>query len=156
MRQRDSQLGARGQRCSYPGHHFVAHARCLERGDLLLCAAEEHRIAALKPDHDGVRPRGIDESLVDESLRSGMFPATLSDGDLLSAFGEGERVGMDERIVENDVGRGEKLGCPQREQVGGAGTSADKIHGVGHALDLSAPASRWPLTTRLRCALRAP
>ena len=54
LRQRNPDLRARRQRRRDARHHLVAHAGRLERVDLLLRAAEEHRIAALEAHDDRV------------------------------------------------------------------------------------------------------
>ena len=133
MRQRDSQLSARGECSGDAGYDFIAHARSLERGDLLLRAAEEHRVAALEPDHDGMRLGGIDQSLVDELLCRGMFSAALADRDLLRARGQCDRLRMHQSVMKDDVGLLEQLCRAQGQQVRCTGAGTDEINDAAHA-----------------------
>ncbi len=80
--QRNADLRTRRQRRRDARHDLVAHAGRLERGDFLLRAAEEHRIAALEPHDDRMHGRRIDQPLVDELLRRRVLAAALADGDL--------------------------------------------------------------------------
>ena len=93
--QRNADFRTRRQRRRNARHDLVAHASRLERGDLLLCAAEEHRIAALQPHDDRVHGRRVDEPLVDELLRCRMLAAALADRDL-RAFASRARWCLDE------------------------------------------------------------
>src|SRR5579862_6858081 len=102
LRERRAERGRGGERRRDARYHLVSHAGRFERVDFLLRATEEHRIAALEPHDDVVFRGGIDEPLVDESLRRRMTAAALADRDPFGALRERERVGMDQRIVEDD------------------------------------------------------
>ena len=103
----------------------------LEKLDLFLRAAEEHRVAALQPHHHAVAPRRVGEALVDEVLRRRMPAATLADGDLFGAERERQRLRMNQSVVENDVGLAEQPGRAQGKEVRCAGSGADEVDGAG-------------------------
>ena len=136
LRQRESKLGAGRQRRRDARHDLVAHAGRLERGNFFLGATEEHRIAAFEANDDRVSLRRVDEPFVDELLRGGVFPAAFADGDLFGAGGERHRIGMHQRIVEDDVGLREQFRRAQREQVRRAGSGANEIDDAAHAASL--------------------
>ena len=56
-----------------------------------------------------------------------MLAAAFADRDVLGVRGERDRLRMDERVVEHDVGALEHVGRAQRQQIRRAGTGADEI-----------------------------
>ena len=86
-RQRHAELGARSERRRHTGHDFNRHAGLLQGVDLLLRAAEQHRVTAFEA-HHGVEFGGsVDQTLVDEPLRGRMSAATLADRDFFGSSG---------------------------------------------------------------------
>ena len=79
-RERNAELGARGQSGRHTGHDLYLDVVPLEKVDFLGSASEEHRVAAFQT-HDDVVPRRVGEALVDEVLRSRMaaerFPTAI-------------------------------------------------------------------------------
>ena len=73
-----------GERRGDARHDLARDAGFLERGDLFLRAAEQHRVAALQAHDDAMAPRRVDQALVDELLRGGVPAAALADRDLLA------------------------------------------------------------------------
>jgi hypothetical protein len=81
----------------------------------------------------------LDEHGFDFLLRDGMAARAFADADLL-AVGAAmlEQAAMDETVVDDNVGTGEKIAPAKGDQVRITGTGADKVdstfrHGLGFA-----------------------
>src|SRR5258706_7153560 len=104
----------------------------LEEVDLLVGAAEEHRVASLEAYNCLAAARGIQELLVDEGLRSRMPPAALAHRNLSGLQRQRKnRVGH-QCIMKNDVGLAEQPDRAHREEVGCARPGADEMDGAVH------------------------
>ncbi len=101
-----------------------------ERQRLLGAAAEYQRIAALEAQHAAALPRQRDQALVDAELRRPGPAGALADRDQ-RAFGEGEDIGRDEGVMQDDVGGGEGVERVQGEQARVARPRADEPDGSG-------------------------
>ena len=101
-------------------------------GDLLGRAAEHRRVAALQPHHAPTGQSRGDDQLVDRALVLGMAARALADADPFGAGGDQvEHPRPDQRVVEDQVGRGDQPFRLAGKQVGVAGTGADQPDGAG-------------------------
>lgn len=99
--------------------------------DFLSGASEDERVAGFEA-HDGEAAAGrVDHGGVDLLLGDGFTAAALADVDEEGASGVGEDGGGDEIVVKDEVGGGEQARGPEGEEIGIAGTGADKINGAG-------------------------
>ena len=115
MRERRTDRGRCGERCSDPGHDFVRDTGRFERGNFFLCATEQQRIATLEPNDGRVSTRGIDQPFVDEALCGGMAAAALTDCDELRTLRQRQRLIRHKGVVEDHVGRLEQSRRAKRQ-----------------------------------------
>jgi hypothetical protein len=75
-----------------------------------------------------MRERRIDDLLVDELLRRRALSAALADCDLAGMRRIVEHGRLDERIVQNDVGRAQQTGTAHRNEIRRPRPCTDQIH----------------------------
>jgi len=113
--ERYAELGARSRRGGNSGDDFEIDS-CLAQGiDLLLRAAEKQGIASLQAHYDSVLAGGVRQLLVYEALGGGMAAAALAHENFPGARGEGERLRVHQRIVEDQLGALENFRGAQSE-----------------------------------------
>ncbi len=132
LRERGLEIGGGGERRGDARHDLAGDAGGFERGDLLLRAAEEHRVAALEAHDDAVLARGVDQALVDELLRGGMPAAALADRDPLRALRRARRCpGCTSASWNTMSAAASSARRAQRQEVRRTRTGADEIDGPG-------------------------
>ena len=94
--------------------------------------------------------RRVDQALVDELLRGRTPARALAHRDLLGADGQGERFGMDERIVENDVGAPQESAARSVSRSGAPGPAPDQVDLAVRVISIIPAATVWLLTSSIR------
>jgi len=129
--QRQSGGGGAAQRGGDAGDDADGDAERVEVVDLLPGPAEDHRVAALQPHHAAAHPRLRGDQRVDLLLRPRVPAGALADAEALGGrVGEVEDAVADEVVVEDHVGRRQRLDRRDGQQVGVAGTGADQGDGA--------------------------
>ena len=109
------------------------HALVGERFDLLAAASEHEGIAALQPQYALALSGEADQHLADLALRRGVVSRTFADIDALRLPRyEVEDRGIDEPVIEHDVGLLHQAQRAERQEIGIAGAGA-------HEIDLAHP-----------------
>ena len=109
------------------------HALVGERFDLLAAASEHEGIAALQPQHALALSGEADQHLADLALRRGVISRAFADIDALRLPRyEVEDRGIDEPVIEHDVGLLHQAQRAERQEIGIAGAGA-------HEIDLAHP-----------------
>jgi hypothetical protein len=105
------------------------HAALFEIEQFLTPTAEDVGVPPLEAD-DGHTVLGkVEEEVVDVLLAGGVEAAAFTDVDKAGArVGEGEDVGGDQAIVEDDVGSLEKLDGAEGKEGGVAGAGPDEVN----------------------------
>ena len=110
------------------GNHFAGDSGRDEGLDLFGPAAEKVRIAALQPHDRFSLPGGGDHPPVDLLLEHLAAAVRMAQRNL---FGRRrhvlEQLGIDQVVVEHQVGLGQALGAAKGNQAGIAGTGSDQI-----------------------------
>ena len=111
MRERNAGVTGRGEGRRDAGHHLVRDSCRDQDLDLFRAASKEMRIAALEP-HDrlAVQGRG-DHPAIDLILKHLAAAVRMAQADLLGRRGGiVEQGGIDQVVVEHQVGLGQALG----------------------------------------------
>ena len=157
MRQRNLQFRARSKRGGHARHDFDGYVVFIQKGNFLVRAAEQHRIATLEAHHHAMRARGIGEPLVDEALRGRVAPAALAHGDFLCSMRQQKYFFGHQGVVKHDIRLAEQPDRANREEVRSTRSGADEIDrarrgGVRH---WTIPAATvWLVASSMR--IRAP
>jgi hypothetical protein len=93
--------------------------------ELLGRATEDGGIAAFQAHDAKPLPRGDEQKAVDLILPHRVTSGALADIDQFRIGRELERAGMDQRVMEDDVGVGDEPSGLSRQQIGVAGACAD-------------------------------
>ncbi len=135
--QRDAGMAGDGRGSRDAGDDFVGDAGCPQRAGFFDQVAEQAGISSFEP-HDG--PAGLgqfDEPAIDFVLAPDVVATVPAEAD---EFGLARSVrqdaGIDQVVVQHDVGARQALGAAQREQARIAGSAADDVDfagaGLGH------------------------
>ena len=128
MGHRDTGERGRGDRRADARHDLERNPGGRERQPFFAAAAEDERVTALES-HDFLAGTGGANHQPVDGLLPDLRPAgPLADKDALRRRRERERRGIDERVVEHEVGVGQTSGRLAREQIGIAGPGADERH----------------------------
>ena len=113
-------------------HDPERHAGRRECQGLLAAAAEHERIAALEPDHPQAGAGELDQALIDPELLRARPAGPLADR-LEARCGPAERqdLGRDQRVVEDHVGRFERVHGIEGQETRIAGPGADQPDRAG-------------------------
>ena len=104
------------------------HALVGERFDLLAAASEHEGVAALQPQYTLALSGEADQHLTDLALRRGVISRTFADIDALRLPRyEFEDRGIDEPVIEHDVGLLHQAQRAERQEIGIAGAGAHEI-----------------------------
>ncbi len=124
---RDARIGEPTDPRRYPRHDAKRHVILDQRQRLLAPTPEDEGIAALQPEDAIARLRELDETKRDVALLGGRLAAALS-----RIFENGARprklqaLGIDQRVVHDDIGFHQPLDCEHRQKARVAGPRADE------------------------------
>ena len=122
-----------------PGDDMKADAGRRERQSFLAATAENEGIAALQPHHAKAGARQFDQALVDAHLRRALAAGALAHGLQSRLERQGQDLGRDQRVMQNDVRLRQRLRGLQCQQVRIAWPRADQPDGA------------WPRPSRQPC-----
>ena len=117
-----------------PGTISNGNAGVRERQRLFPAAAEHERVAALEPDDALAAARGANHQPVDELLETAWRPARFPTKIAATGGARPSTVGIDQRVVQHEVGLGQSPGGPRVSRSGSPGpapTSAT-VPGAAH------------------------
>src|SRR5262245_447859 len=117
MRDRDSRERGRRDRRAHARNDFKCDACRGQRERFLATATEYERVATLETHDAPPTSRGADHQPVDRLLAHSGTARALADEHALRGWCELERVRIDERIVEDDLGLGETRRRLARQEI---------------------------------------
>ena len=132
MRDGDPREHRRGNRAGDPGNDLAGNAGRGKRERLFPAATEDERIAALQTDDSTAAARLADHQPVDRVLPNRRTSGALAHEEPLRARGVAQRRGLDERVVEHEVGLAEPPHRLEREELRIAGAGADERNEARH------------------------
>jgi len=128
MGQRNAGVGGASGRCGDARANLERNAVLGELFDLFAAATEDERVAALEPHHALALARQPHQQVADLLLRQRVVGAPLADIDALGlAPREVDDAGVDQPVVEHDVGLLHQPERAEGQQVGVARSGADEI-----------------------------
>ena len=117
-RRRDQRCGKRGQARGHAGHDSIRDAGRGQRNGFVTAASKNQRIAALEPQHPTARTRQLDEPVGNFRLTDRRLSAALADVlQLRLRAGERQHAGIDQCVVQDDVGLNKSGNRIEREQT---------------------------------------
>ena len=147
--------GKRGEPARHAGNDAEGNAGLRERQRLLAAAPEDEGIAALEPQHALALAGKLDQPLADVLLHGRGLAAALSGIFEQGAFaGEGKDGRVDQRVVDDDVGRASafKAWIVRRPGSPGPAPTSQTVPGAkrGEAGDRAVMriSGLWPATPR--------
>ena len=138
---------------------FAGDAGGGERERFFSAAAEDERIAALQPHDPVAAARLANHQPIDRVLANRRTAGALADEEPPRPRRKAQRLGLDERVVEHEVGLREARDRLQRQQLGIAGAGADERNAAAHFtsssvrlchVGRSVGATRLPLVERVQ------
>ena len=127
VRERDAREGRRAERSAHAGHDLEVHPVLREEQRLFGAAAKDEGVAAFEPRNPTALPRPPEQRVVDLVLRRRRSIAALArEEDLRVGARQGEHRGMDEGVVQHDVGLGDHAARHGRDELRMAGSDPDE------------------------------
>ena len=108
------------------GHHLAANACSAQRKRLLAASSEHERVAALQAHDAAASARGANHQRVDPVLRERMTSRALADEEPLRVPRVPQDPLVDERVIQDEIGRAQARDRLARQQRGIAGPRADE------------------------------
>ena len=160
MGHRNPSIGRRRNRRAHAGDHFKGNSGCRQRFRLLTAASEDERIAAFEAHHSLPGAGAVDQRPCDLGLRHRLRAGFLADENALR-FGTDflQQHGINQAVVDNEIGPTKPLPSQQRQQARVAGTGADETHQAGRVAarhETLRPISSWTPCSRSAAASACP
>ncbi len=132
VRDRDSGQRGRGHGRADPGHDLERDTG-LGKGERFLSpTSEDERVPALEAHHALAALGGADQDAMDLLLGDVVAARALADVEALRLARELQHGGVHQGVVEHEVGLGQPLGGPAREEIGIARPRPDQGHEPAH------------------------
>ena len=138
MGERHAGVGGNAEGSGHAGHDFKGYAGIGQGLGFFAAAAEEEGVAALEAHHGQAAARALDEQAADFLLRECVRRFLFADVEAFGVgWGEREEGGVGQMVVENGVGLLEDAASLDGDEIGVAGSRADKVDLQRHEEGLS-------------------
>ena len=133
MGERDARIRGHTGGRGHAAHHFEGDSSLAKGHRLLAAAAKDIGVATLETDDSLPLASIADELFIQRFLNSAhAAAAAVTDVEALAlGWRQIEYAGIDEIVVEHDIGHAQELGTLQREQPGVTRPGADDVDAAG-------------------------
>ena len=126
MRQGNAGSFRSGDRSGDTGNNVHVDASVREHEHLFCAPAEHERIPTLQPHDSLALPCRTDHQSIDRLLFDTGSPGALADAEALRARETAERLGIDQGVVQNEIGLFDSPQCAKSPEFRIARTGADQ------------------------------